>query len=367
MVNRIINGDFSGGVNDPEDRDPFGWTIINETNQYQVVADHEKLEYQEWLAFSTAGSPARSQIRQVVNDVKIGDEITFSFDYKEVGVAPGERVSFQYSIYDDLGNLVIQDIAASSDTSYETPIVSVTHSFIAERTSYTLIFFDNSANAPGRDILLDNVVFDVPCFCSGTRIETDRGHVAIENIIAGGLVRTRDHGLQPVRWIGSRDLTSADLQNAPKMRPIHIRAGALGPGIPVDDLYVSPQHRILIRSAIAQRMFGSPEVLVAAKHLCALDGIDIATDNKAVRYFHMLFDRHEVIFSNGAETESLYIGQQALKSVGPAAYEEIFALFPELQRQNPAGLPIQARPFSSGREGRRLAERHAKNNKQLVC
>ena len=48
------------------------------------------------------------------------------------------------------------------------------------------------------------------------------------------------------------------------------------------DLYVSPQHRILVRSKIAQRMFDEPEVLIAAKHLLELEGIEIVEDAKQV-------------------------------------------------------------------------------------
>ena len=66
----------------------------------------------------------------------------------------------------------------------------------------------------------------------------------------------------------------------------------------------SPQHRVLVRSRIAQKIFGTDEVLVAAKQLCQLDGIDIALDLGAVTYVHFLFDAHQVVFSNGAETES---------------------------------------------------------------
>ena len=66
----------------------------------------------------------------------------------------------------------------------------------------------------------------------------------------------------------------------------------------------SPQHRVLVRSRITQKIFGTDEVLVAAKQLCQLDGIDIALDLGAVTYVHSLFDAHQVVFSNGAETES---------------------------------------------------------------
>lgn len=174
-------------------------------------------------------------------------------------------------------------------------------------------------------------------------------------------MRTRDHGLRPIRWIGRRHLDSIDLVTAPHLRPIRISAGALAPNVPARDLLVSPQHRILVRSHIAQRMFGSHEVLIAAKQLLAINGIEqVAADT--VTYFHILFDAHEIVLSNGAETESLYTGAQALKAVGPAARAEILALFPEL-RDTPAEA---ARCLVPGGRAQQLARRHARNGKDLI-
>lgn len=204
------------------------------------------------------------------------------------------------------------------------------------------------------------------CFTAGTLIATDRGEVPVEMLVPGDLVRTRDAGLQPVRWIGRRELSAGELERAPSLRPIRIRAGALGAGTPSADLVVSPQHRVLVRSKIAVRMFGAEEVLVAAKQLLQLDGIDIAEDMADVTYVHFLCDDHQVVFSNGAETESLYTGPEALKAVGPAALAEIFVLFPELRDRDPAALPQPARILASGRMGRRLAVRHADKGRPLV-
>ena len=142
--------------------------------------------------------------------------------------------------------------------------------------------------------------------------------------------------------------------------------GALGHNSPAEDLLVSPQHRILVRSRIAQRIFGTDEVLVAAKQLLQITGIDIETEATKVEYFHFLFDQHEIVFSNGAETESLYTGPEALKSLGPAACEELFTLFPELRDRDPAERPLGARMLASGRMARKLAVRHAQNLQPLV-
>ncbi|SIS71233.1 Hint domain-containing protein [Paracoccus saliphilus] len=225
----------------------------------------------------------------------------------------------------------------------------------------------------GNGALLASTIMDsdsgapVPCFARGTLISTDRGAVAVEELREGDLILTGDNGLQPIRWIGSRRLSAAELRARPNIRPIRIREGALGKNTPSRDLLVSPQHRVLVRSKIAQRMFGTMEILVAAKHLVEIEGIEIAEDVHEVEYFHMLFDRHEVVFANAAETESLYTGPEALKSVGMAAREEIFTLFPELRNRDHAGQrPDSARPLSSGRTARQLAMRHLRQNQPLL-
>lgn len=203
------------------------------------------------------------------------------------------------------------------------------------------------------------------CFASGTLILTSRGEMPVEELVVGDLVATRDADFQPIRWIGGKRLDAITLAAMPQLRPIRIRAGALGRNSPTADLLVSPQHRILVRSKIAQRLFGANEVLVAAKQLLLIDGIDVAQDVAEVEYVHFLFDEHQVVISNGAETESLYTGLEALRSVGHAAREEIFAIFPELRDRDPQERPEGARRLLTGCQGRKLAHHHAQNMRPL--
>lgn len=205
---------------------------------------------------------------------------------------------------------------------------------------------------------------DIVCFARGTSIATLTGQVPVEALKVGDMVETKDHGIQPIRWIGATVLDAKALILSPNLRPIRIKAGVLGHNLPAVDLVVSPQHRVLVRSTIAQKMFNASEVLVAAKQLLELEGVETADDMQTVEYFHILFDQHEVITSNGAETESLFTGPQALKSVGAAAREEIYALFPELA--SPAHETPAARKLVPGRMGRQLASRHHRNAKALV-
>ncbi len=202
------------------------------------------------------------------------------------------------------------------------------------------------------------------CFVSGTMIMTDQGERRIETLEAGDLVLTLDHGYQPIRWIGSRTVDKESLLASDKLYPVRIRAGALGGGMPERDLYVSRQHRILVKSKIAWRMFDTDEILVPAIRLVGLSGIDIVTDCDEVTYHHFLFDQHEIVMSNGSATESLFTGPEAMRSVSPDARDEILTLFPQLQDADYESLP--ARLIPSGKDAHRLVQRHAKNHRHLA-
>lgn len=207
----------------------------------------------------------------------------------------------------------------------------------------------------------------VPCFTPGTLIAAPDGPVAVERIRPGMRILTADAGAQTVRWAGMRRLGPRDLAAQPNLRPIRIRAGALGHGLPARDMLVSPQHRMLVASKIATRMFGRDEVMVAAKHLCSLPGIAEEPPGAGVSYIHFLFDAHQVVFAEGAPTESLYPGPMALQGLAPEARAEITALFPDLVARLARGeSPEGARPFLTARQARKLTERHARNRKPLL-
>jgi Ca2+-binding RTX toxin-like protein len=212
---------------------------------------------------------------------------------------------------------------------------------------------------------LSSINVNVVCFTTGTLIKTQGGEVAVENLAVGDMVLTMDNNYRPIRWIGRKSLYIIDLTLHPKLAPVRISAGAIGNNIPETDLMVSPQHRVLVRSVIAERMFGTHEVLLPAIKLVELDGIEQVQDATEVTYWHMLFDGHEIVFSNGAPTESLFTGPEVLKSLSPETREEITQLFPEISV--PGYVPTPARPIpAKGKLIKQLVARHAKNNKVLL-
>ena len=206
---------------------------------------------------------------------------------------------------------------------------------------------------------------NVICFTKGSMIRTIDGLRPIETLEQGDLVWTQDDGYQPVRWIGSRRFGRGQLSQHEKLRPIRIKEGALGHGVTGTDLVVSQQHRVLASSSITKRMTSEDEVLVAAKHLLLVNGIDVDMTDQSVTHYNILFDKHQIVEVNSALTESMFTGPEALKSVSMEASEEIFAIFPELSELDHATLR-SVRPILSGRKGRKLAQRYKQNRKFLV-
>jgi hypothetical protein len=223
----------------------------------------------------------------------------------------------------------------------------------------TLVTFDVDVNGT---LTFDDAL--IPCFARGTNILTKTGSVPVELLQVGDWVFTRDNGFKQIRWIGSATVSESTLLANENIRPVRIQAGALGTGVPCDDLMVSPQHRVLMKSEITARMFGALEILVAAKKLLDVDGVTRDDSCEAVEYFHILFDQHEIIYSNLAPTESLFTGKQALLAVGAEARQEILILFPELRKKD--YFPTPARLIPEGKKLKTLISRHAKNNKRVL-
>lgn len=208
----------------------------------------------------------------------------------------------------------------------------------------------------------EQISFSVVCFASGTDIRTPTGACVVEDLNVGDVVETVDHGPQAIRWIGHRHVSAAQLTQTPTLQPIRIKADALGKGFPVTDLEVSPQHRIMVRSKIAIRMFASDEVLIPAKHLLDLDGVETFLPGEGVAYHHILLDQHEVVWANGAQAETLHLGPEAMKTMSCEARTEIELIFPGLL---PGECTVLARPTPKGKLARQLAFRHAKNDQPV--
>lgn len=163
------------------------------------------------------------------------------------------------------------------------------------------------------------------CFAAGTHIATRDGEVPIEHLSVGTQILTRSRGFQPLRWIGQSRVSGMG-----KHAPIRFRAGSIGNR---HDLWLSPQHRVLLTSPHCHLLTGNNEALARASNLINGDGI-IREPVERVDYFHLMFDDHEIIWSEGALSESFYPGDKYLSHADDLTLNELYELFPQLKDNN---------------------------------
>lgn len=194
---------------------------------------------------------------------------------------------------------------------------------VAPRTDYTLL---DARQDPGSIRIADIVCVS---FAAGTLITLMGGAPRpIEALRQGDLVLTRDHGAQPVRWIGK-----ATMRALGSFAPVVISAGTFGNE---GDLVVSPHHRIFIYQRGARRVGGTAELLVQAKHL--VNGTEVyRRDGGFVDYYSLVFDRHEIIYAEGIPAESLMVNAATLDLLPADLADEIRSRFPGLSQSQHFG------------------------------
>ncbi len=251
-------------------------------------------------------------------------------DDRFIGLTAGDVVDGS----ENAGDNDVLDLAASGWTWATTNILYST----PDQENGTVQFLDGSGNVIGT-MTFSNIETVIPCFTPGTLIATDCGEVPVEMLKVGDHVLTLDNGYQPLRWIGRRDLGAADLLANPKLRPILFAHGSCGRGLPLQDMRLSPQHRLLLSGHIAELVTGEAEVFAPAHHFVGLPGIVQDIGAAGASYIHLLFDRHEVIRSAGLWTESFQPGLATVAGMDAAQLDELNTLFPGLCAANSAAYP----------------------------
>ena len=292
-------------------------------------------------------------------DNPITTQLTFDVALRTASNSNAGIEGFEVEILDDAGNVVSSMTVLPTTNSFNQVSLDITFPAAGD---YTLRFTEIGPN-DSLGAIIDNVEMMV-CFCAGTLIETAQGQRRIEDLRPGDMIVTA-RGLRPLRWMGRRPLSRQHLAQNPKLRPVRIGRGALGGGLPQQPLYVSRQHRMLVRSRIAERMFGEAEVFVAAARLLDHPDVSLCDAEQPVIYFHMLFDAHEVIYANGAPSESFLVTERSLSAVTPEARAEITYLFPELAAMGDV-LTAPARPIPQNARQKQFIARALKNQRALL-
>ncbi|GLQ34949.1 hypothetical protein GCM10007939_12320 [Amylibacter marinus] len=236
----------------------------------------------------------------------------------------GQGVELEYSFESDQGIVFfvvrIGNDPPSSNSGQNYGII--TSEPLVDGATYT---FNNNSAQDG-----SQTPYNVVCFTRGTKILTPEGSKNIEDLVVGDQVSTLEGEAPQIRWIGSRKFSLEQLLDHPHLWPVSIGRNSLGAAMPDRDLLVSPQHRIYVKDWRADLLYGSSEVLVPAVGL--LDGVSTTqpVPQEEVTYYHMLFDRHEVVFANGQPCESFFPGEQALRAIDQSSRDELLEIFPDL-------------------------------------
>ncbi|NRB04920.1 MAG: Hint domain-containing protein [Rhodobacteraceae bacterium] len=171
------------------------------------------------------------------------------------------------------------------------------------------------------------------CFVTGTRILTPKGLIAVEELSIGDRVVTRDNGVQRITWIGHSRVSADMMERDPTLRPIRFRANALGPQKPARDVFVSRQHKVLVRDWRAEMICGSEEgVLVPAAALVNDQQVTVDYDRtEGFAYYHIACEGHEVVYADGLECESFLPTARNIAGMSHAARTEFLKMFPHLE------------------------------------
>ena len=121
----------------------------------------------------------------------------------------------------------------------------------------------------------------------------------------------------------------------------------MGPGVPENDLVVSPQHRFLAR-----------DHLVRAKSLLVCSGVREMRGLRSITYHALLLSRHQILFAERALAESLLLGPVTLAILSDRERREVTALTNTHSQK-------AARPILTKREGETLA-RHVFDQKCIA-
>lgn len=310
------------------------------------------------ITLSTGATPFQLQLEDGSDDgfdeINSADQLlTEPITLDGVTYPVGSRVLVNYVLEDDNGFQLYSITIGSGNTANNDTTAVITNAPMVPGQQYT---FTSEGNIGNGEIAYSTLA----CFVAGTLVKIPDGETAVEALREGDLVVCRDGRHVPLRLVLRTQVRAKDLAGNPNLRPVRIQAGALGAGLPTRDLLVSRQHRMLVTSPIAKRMFGTPEVLIAAAKLLQLPGVRVEPGQDPVDYFHLILEDHEVIFAEGAPTESLLTTPKALQALSADALAELRTLFPQAIDADPA------RPIPADKQQRRFIARHRKNKKQVM-
>ncbi len=134
--------------------------------------------------------------------------------------------------------------------------------------------------------------FTVACFASNTRIGAPDLDILVEHLREGDTVLSALGGTAKVQWVGHRTIDCRRHPKPESVWPVRVQAGAFGPGQPLRDLRLSPDHAVY-----------ADGVLVPVRYL--VNGASIAQEQvDSITYWHVELPAHDVLLAEGLPAES---------------------------------------------------------------
>jgi len=188
-------------------------------------------------------------------------------------------------------------------------------------------------------------------FAHGSLITTTRGTVAVEDLEPGMKLITREHGSQPIQWIGAMRLVpEATATSGHDARMTRIMSNAFGFTRPERDLMAGPGARML-RKGTAD----SPDLLVPVRNMS--DGVQVIdiVPPSPVMVHHLCLRKHATILVNGLEMETFHPGFGFERNMGQNMLSLFLSLFPHIRRPEDFGTMSYPREALVSPEGLELA------------
>ncbi|MDJ0627504.1 MAG: Hint domain-containing protein [Rhodobacter sp.] len=165
----------------------------------------------------------------------------------------------------------------------------------------------------------------------GTILATDQGPIAVEDLLPGMMIETRDAGFQPLMWIGTITLSPNAATGHTPARLFRIPVDSFGPSRPMPDLMLAPHARLLHRSPRLRDLVHGDEALTPITAF--EDGFSVirVAPVSPVSVYHLAFRDHHVVRANGIEIESFHPGTDLITKIGAENLRTFQSFFPHIR------------------------------------
>jgi len=173
------------------------------------------------------------------------------------------------------------------------------------------------------------------CFLEGTLIETALGPKRVEDLVEGDMLVMADGGTAPMVWLGRQPVDIATA-NPAELFPVRIAAGALNDNLPARDLYLSPDHALLIDGILVNAgALVNGRTITQTRHM----------PGETFMYYHVETPGHQVLVAEGTPCETFcdFNGRDDFENAEDRADAPAIEEMPLLRVTAPRMLPERLR------------------------